>query len=525
MAGDWEIVIGLEVHAQIVVEAKLFSGAATAFGAPPNEQVSLVDAGMPGMLPVLNGAVVRHAVRTGLAIGAKINLHSVFARKNYFYPDMPHGYQISQYELPIVGEGELTIDLEDGGTRAVGIERLHLEQDAGKSLHDRHPSKSYIDLNRSGVALMEIVSKPDMRSAAEAAAYVTKLRAIMRTIGSCDGNMQEGSLRCDANVSVRRPGAELGLRCEIKNLNSIRFMRDAIEHEAARQIAVIEGGGKIAQETRLYDPDTGETRSMRSKEDEQDYRYFPDPDLLPLNLDQAMVDELRAGLPELPDAKKKRFMESHGLSAYDASQLVADRETADYFEVVADGRDAKIAANWVISELPAQRNRTGAAPVPADELGGLIDLIAGGVISNSIAKDVLTEMVDSGNSAAAIVKEKGLEQVSDSGALEAAVAKVMDENPDRVADYRAGNHLGSTPGRSLRAVCAASSSARSCWQGVQQPVAPGRRARRQSVRLRISEGARGAGHRSSCSGKTRRAARRADAEHTVRSGSGRSGSP
>jgi aspartyl-tRNA(Asn)/glutamyl-tRNA(Gln) amidotransferase subunit B len=443
MAGDWEIVIGLEVHAQISVKAKLFSGAAATFGAQPNEQVSLVDAGMPGMLPVLNGAVVRHAVRTGLALGAVINLHSVFARKNYFYPDMPQGYQISQYELPIVGEGELTIDLADGGTRVVGIERLHLEQDAGKSLHDRHPTKSYIDLNRSGVALMEIVSKPDMRSAAEAAAYVTKLRAILRTLGSCDGNMQEGSLRCDANVSVRRPGAELGLRCEIKNLNSIRFMRAAIEHEAARQIAVIEAGGKIAQETRLYDPDSGETRSMRSKEDEQDYRYFPDPDLLPLTLDQAYVDALRDELPELPDARQKRFMADHGLSAYDSSLLVADRETADYFEAVASGRDAKLAANWVISELPAQLNRAGVAlaqsPVAAAALGRLIDLIVDGTISNSIAKEVLSEMFDSGKPAAAIVKEKGLEQVSDSGALEAAVAKVMADNPQRVADYRAGN--------------------------------------------------------------------------------------
>ncbi len=443
MADDWEIVIGLEVHAQITVKAKLFSGAAAAFGAEPNEQVSLVDAGMPGMLPVLNGEVVRHAVRTGLAIGATINLHSVFARKNYFYPDMPQGYQISQYELPIVGEGEMTIDLDDGGTRMVGIERLHLEQDAGKSLHDQHPSKSYIDLNRSGVALMEIVSKPDMRSSAEAAAYVTKLRAILRYIGSCDGNMQEGSLRCDANVSVRRPGAELGLRCEIKNLNSIRFMRDAIDYEAARQIAVIEAGGTIAQETRLYDPDAGETRSMRSKEDEQDYRYFPDPDLLPLDLDQAYVDALREGLPELPDARKQRFMGAYGLSLYDASLLVADRETADYFEAVARGRDAKLVANWVISEVPAQLNRTGAAlarsPVAADALGGLIDLIVDGTISNSIAKEVLADMFDGGKSAAAIVQEKGLEQVSDSGELEAAVAKVMADNPNRVADYRAGN--------------------------------------------------------------------------------------
>ena len=444
MAGDWEIVIGLEVHAQISVEAKLFSGAATAFGAQPNAQVSLVDAGMPGMLPVLNGAVVRHAVRTGLALGAKINLHSVFARKNYFYPDMPQGYQISQYELPIVGEGALTIDLPDGGKRIVGIERLHLEQDAGKSLHDRQPNKSYIDLNRSGVALMEIVSKPDLRSAAEAAAYVTKLRAILRAIGSCDGNMQEGSLRCDANVSVRRPGAGLGLRCEIKNLNSIRFMRDAIEYEAARQIAVIEAGGAIAQETRLYDPDARETRPMRSKEDEQDYRYFPDPDLLPLDLDQATVDALRDGLPELPDARKQRFMAVHGLSAYDASQLIAEREMADYFEAVIPGHDAKLVANTMISVLSAQFNRTGASwakpSVAPDAFGGLIGLIEDDTISKSVSRDVLGAMIKCEKSAAAIVQEKGLEQVSDSGALEAAVAKVMQDNPQRVADYRAGNH-------------------------------------------------------------------------------------
>ena len=445
MAGDWEIVIGLEVHAQITVKAKLFSGAAAAFGAQPNEQVSLVDAGMPGMLPVLNGEVVRHAVRTGLALGAAINLHSVFARKNYFYPDMPQGYQISQYELPIVGEGELTIDLADGGTRAVGIERLHLEQDAGKSLHDQHPNKSYIDLNRSGVALMEIVSKPDMRSAAEAAAYVTKLRAILRTIGSCDGNMQEGSLRCDANVSVRRPRAALGLRCEIKNLNSIRFMRDAIEFEAARQIAVIEAGGKIAQETRLYDPDAGETRSMRSKEDEQDYRYFPDPDLLPLNLDQSYVDELRAALPELPDARKKRFMESHGLPDDTASLLVEERKKAEYFETATVNHDPILVANMMISVLSAEFNRNGvtwAKPsISAEEFGKLVGLVEDKTISSSVANNtVIPTMSDSRVTAAAIVKERGLQQVSDSGALEAAVAKVMADNPERVADYRAGNN-------------------------------------------------------------------------------------
>jgi aspartyl-tRNA(Asn)/glutamyl-tRNA(Gln) amidotransferase subunit B len=441
--GEWEIVIGLEVHAQIVAKAKLFSGASTAFGAAPNEQVSLVDAGMPGMLPVLNAEAVRQAVRTGLALNARINLHSIFARKNFFYPDMPQGYQISQYELPIVGEGEIEIDLPDGATKTVGVERLHIEQDAGKSMHDQRPGKSHIDLNRSGVALMEIVSKPDMRSAEEAAAYVTKLRAILRYVGSCDGNMQEGSLRCDANVSVRRPGGELGTRCEIKNLNSIRFMRQAIDFEAARQVELIEDGGKVDQETRLYDADTGETRSMRSKEDAHDYRYFPDPDLLPLDVEQAYVDALKADLPELPDAKKRRFIEELGLSPYDAGVLVAERETAAYFETVAEGRDAKQAANWVTSELMGQLNRAGIAlvdsPVKAEALGGLLDLIADRTISNNIAKDVLNDMFASGKDAAAIVEEKGLKQVSDTGALEAAVDKVMAENPDSVAEYRGGN--------------------------------------------------------------------------------------
>ena len=441
--GEWEIVIGLEVHAQIVAKAKLFSGASTAFGAAPNEQVSLVDAGMPGMLPVLNAEAVRQAVRTGLALNARINLHSIFARKNFFYPDMPQGYQISQYELPIVGEGEIEIDLPDGETKTVGVERLHIEQDAGKSMHDQRPGKSHIDLNRSGVALMEIVSKPDMRSAEEAAAYVNKLRAILRYVGSCDGNMQEGSLRCDANVSVRRPGGELGTRCEIKNLNSIRFMRQAIDFEAARQVELIEDGGKVDQETRLYDADTAETRSMRSKEDAHDYRYFPDPDLLPLDVEQAYVDALKAGLPELPDAKKRRFIEELGLSPYDAGVLVAERETAAYFETVAEGRDAKQAANWVTSELMGQLNRAGIAladsPVRAEALGGLLDLIADRTISNNIAKDVLNDMFASGKDAAAIVEEKGLKQVSDTGALEAAVDKVMAENPDSVAEYRGGN--------------------------------------------------------------------------------------
>jgi len=455
--GDWEIVIGLEVHAQVIANAKLFSGAATAFGAEPNEQVSFVDAGMPGMLPVLNESCVRQAVLTGLALGAKINLQSIFARKNYFYPDMPQGYQISQYEEPIVGEGEIVIDLPGDETRTVGIERLHLEQDAGKSIHDRHPTKTFIDLNRSGVTLMEIVSKPDMRSAEQAAAYVTKLRAILRYIGSCDGNMQEGSLRCDANVSVRRLGDPLGLRCEIKNLNSIRFMRQAIEYEAARQVEIIEDGGTIDQETRLFDSVKGETRSMRSKEDAHDYRYFPDPDLLPLRLTQDYVDALKASLPELPEAKKQRFMDAFGLSAYDASVLVAERETADYFEAVADGRDAKLAANWVISELFGRLNRSetpaAESPVSAQALGGLIDLISDGTISGRIAKDVFAELFESGRSADDIVEEKGLRQVSDTGALEAAVDQVMAENPDRVADFRGGNEklLGWFMGQIMKA--------------------------------------------------------------------------
>ena len=441
--GEWEMVIGLEVHAQVIADAKLFSGAATAFGAEPNEQVSFVDAGMPGMLPVLNEKCVEQAVLTGLALDAQINLQSIFARKNYFYPDMPQGYQISQYEEPIVGEGAIVIDLPNNETRTIGIERLHLEQDAGKSVHDRHPTKTYIDLNRSGVTLMEIVSKPDMRSAEQAAAYVSKLRAILRYIGSCDGNMQEGSLRADANVSVRRPGEVLGTRCEIKNLNSIRYMRQAIDYEAARQIEIIEDGGEIKQETRLFDSGRGETRPMRTKEDAHDYRYFPDPDLLPLRLEQSYVDRLKASLPELPEAKKQRFMETFGLSGYDASVLVAERETADYFETVAKGRDSKLAANWVMSELFGSLNRAEIAvsesPVSAPALGGLVDLIADGTISGRIAKDVFADMFKTGKPAAESVEERGLKQVSDTGALEAAVVEVMDANPDRVTDYRGGN--------------------------------------------------------------------------------------
>ncbi len=443
-SGDWEVVIGLEIHAQVVSESKLFSGAATKFGAAPNSQVSLVDAAMPGMLPVINMTCVRQAVRTGLGLNAKINLHSVFDRKNYFYPDLPQGYQISQFKQPVVGEGEVVVDVPGAESRIVGIERLHLEQDAGKSLHDQHPAKSYIDLNRSGVALMEIVSKPDMRSAEEAAAYVTKLRSILRYLGTCDGNMQEGSMRADVNVSVRRPGAALGTRCEIKNVNSIRFVRQAIEIEAWRQIEILEDGGVIAQETRLLDPDKGETRAMRSKEESHDYRYFPDPDLLPLEFDQAFVDELAADLPELPDVKKARFVADYGLSDYDAAVLVAERETAAYYEaVVASGCDAKLAANWVISELFGSLKRENKAvsdsPVSARQLGGLIKLVEDDTISGRIAKDVFGEMFETGQDAVAIVEAKGLKQITDGGAIEAAVERVIAEAPEQVAAFRAGN--------------------------------------------------------------------------------------
>ncbi len=440
--GQWEVVIGLEIHAQVISKAKLFSGASTEFGAAPNSQVSFVDSAMPGMLPVLNGRCVEQAVRSGLALGAKINLQSVFARKNYFYPDLPQGYQISQYEQPIVGEGEVLIDLEDGETKPVGIERLHLEQDAGKSLHDQSPSQSFIDLNRSGVALMEIVSKPDMRSAEEASAYVTKLRSILRYIGACDGNMQEGSLRCDANVSVRKPGGELGTRCEIKNVNSLRFLRQAIEFEAMRQIEILEDGGEIDQETRLFDAGKGETRSMRSKEEAHDYRYFPDPDLLPLELTPEFVEAQGKTLPELPDEKKARFMADYGLSPYDAGVLVAERETADFFEAVAKGRDAKLAANWVISELFGRLNKAGKdvtdSPVSADSLGGLIDLIADQTISGSIAKKVFDEMFETGREAAEIVEAQGLRQVTDTGAIEGIIDRVLADNADKVAEYRGG---------------------------------------------------------------------------------------
>jgi aspartyl-tRNA(Asn)/glutamyl-tRNA(Gln) amidotransferase subunit B len=439
--GDWEMVIGLEIHAQVLSETKLFSGASAAFGAAPNAQVSPVDAGMPGMLPVINRVCVEKAVRTGLGLNAAINLESVFERKNYFYPDLPQGYQISQYEKPIVGNGEIEIDLPDGTVKTIGIERLHLEQDAGKSLHDQHPQKSFVDLNRSGNPLMEIVSKPDLRTPEEAAAYVTKVRAIVRYLDTCDGNMDEGSMRCDVNVSVRRAGAPFGTRCEIKNVNSVRFVQQAIEYEARRQVEVIEAGGKIVQETRLFDTKTGTTRSMRSKEDAHDYRYFPDPDLLPLTLEPDFVEGIRATLPELPDAKKKRFI-AMGLSPYDASVLTSERDRAVFFEKAANGNDPKLAANWLTNELLGALNKAekdlSDSPVTAEQLGGLVALIADNTISGKIAKEVFAEMWESGKDAATIVDEKGLKQVTDTGAIEKLVDEVLAENPDKVAEYRGG---------------------------------------------------------------------------------------
>ena len=435
--GAWEIVCGLEVHAQVTSKSKLFSGASTGFGAEPNSHVSLVDAAMPGMLPVINAECVAQAVRTGLGLKAQINKRSTFDRKNYFYPDLPQGYQISQFKSPIVGEGEVIVDVTATEQISVRIERLHLEQDAGKSLHDQSATMSFVDLNRSGVALMEIVSKPDIRSGEEARAYVTKLRTILRYLGTCDGNMEEGSLRADVNVSVRRPGAGLGTRCEIKNVNSIRFIGQAVEVEARRQIAVLEDGGSIAQETRLFDPGKGETRAMRSKEEAHDYRYFPDPDLLPLEFSQEFVDGLAAGLPELPDAKKARFMAAFGLSGYDAGVLVAERESADFFEAVATGRDGKISANWVINELFGRLNREGfaiaASPVSAAQLGAIIDMIGSSEISGKIAKDVFEIVWVEGGNPVAIVAERGLKQVTDSGAITAAVDAIVAANPDKVA--------------------------------------------------------------------------------------------
>ena len=447
--GDWEVVVGLEVHAQVTSRAKLFSGASTEFGGEPNSHVSLVDAAMPGMLPVINAECVAQAVRTGLGLKARINLRSVFDRKNYFYPDLPQGYQISQYKSPVVGEGAVTVDLPDHSI-TVGIERLHLEQDAGKSLHDQHPSMSFVDLNRSGVALMEIVSKPDLRSSEEAKAYVAKLRSILRYLGTCDGDMEKGNLRADVNVSVRRPGAELGTRCEIKNVNSIRFIGQAVDYEARRQIDLLEDGGAIEQETRLFDPVKGVTRPMRTKEEAHDYRYFPDPDLLPLELTQDYVDALREALPELPDERKARFVREFGLTGYDADVLVAERDSGDYFEAVVrrpDGtsRDAKAAANWVINELFGRLNREGkeidASPVSAAQLGGVLDLIAQGTISGKIAKDLFEIVWSEGGEPHAIVEARGMKQVTDLGAIEKQVVDIIAANPDKVAQAKANPKL------------------------------------------------------------------------------------
>ena len=438
--GDWEVVIGLEVHAQVASKSKLFSGASAEYGAGPNENVSLVDAAMPGMLPVINKFCVEQAVKTGLGLNAKINNWSRFDRKNYFYPDLPQGYQISQYKDPIVGEGEIEVELDGGEVINVGIERLHLEQDAGKSIHDLSPKESYVDLNRSGVALMEIVSRPDMRSAEEAAAYFTKLRMILRYLGTCDGNMEEGSMRADVNVSVRRPGEKLGTRTETKNINSMRYVKMAVDYEARRQIEVIERGGRIDQETRLFNVATGETRTMRSKEDAHDYRYFPDPDLLPLELDPAWVEAIRKSLPELPDAKKHRFMESYGLSLYDAAVLSQDRVKADYFEAVAKGRDGKLASNWVTTELFGALNKSGKeiadSPISAPQLGKLIDLISNDTISGRIAKDVFAIMFETGGDPEKIVEEKGLKQVTDTGAIEAAIDAIIAANPDQAREVK-----------------------------------------------------------------------------------------
>ena len=447
---DWEVIIGLEVHAQVASNAKLFSGASTGFGAEPNANVSLVDAAMPGMLPVINEECVAQAVRTGLGLKAAINLRSVFDRKNYFYPDLPQGYQISQFKDPIVGEGTVIVsvgpdkkgDFED---IEVGIERLHLEQDAGKSIHDQHPTMSFVDLNRTGVALMEIVSKPDIRSSDEAKAYLTKLRTILRYLGTCDGNMEEGSMRADVNVSVRKPGGEFGTRCEIKNVNSVRFAGQAIEYEARRQIAILEDGGEIDQETRLFDPSKGETRSMRSKEDAHDYRYFPDPDLLPLEFSQAFVDSLKSDLPELPDEKKSRLMNDMGLTAYDASILVSEKVVADYFEKVAKGRDGKTAANWVINNLLGKLNETSGditdAPVSPEQIGEIIDLIKEGTISGAIAKELFEIIWEEGGNPAEIVETRGMKQVTDTGAIEAAVDEVIAANPEQVEKAKAKPQL------------------------------------------------------------------------------------
>lgn len=443
--GDWEMVIGMEIHAQVTSNSKLFSGASTTFGGEPNSHVSLVDAAMPGMLPVINGECVRQAVRTGLGLNAKINLRSVFDRKNYFYPDSPQGYQISQYKSPVVGEGEVLVELDGGRSVTIGIERLHLEQDAGKLMHDQSPTMSYVDLNRCGVALMEIVSKPDIRDAEQAKAYVTKLRSILRYLGTCDGDMEKGSLRADVNVSVRKPGAPLGTRCEIKNMNSINFIGQAIEYEARRQIEILEDGGQIDQETRLYDPNKGETRSMRSKEEAHDYRYFPDPDLLPLEFSQSFVDALKAELPELPDQKKTRFVADFGLSAYDASVLVAERESAVFYETVLDrlanrARDGKMAANWVINELFGRLNKEGrdiaGSPVSSEQLAAIIDLIGEGTISGKIAKDLFEIVWQEGGDPRALVESRGMKQVTDLSAIEKVVDDIIAANPDKAAQVK-----------------------------------------------------------------------------------------
>ena len=434
--GDWEIVIGIEVHAQIISNSKLFSGSSTSFGADHNTQVSFVDAGMPGMLPVINSVCVEQAIKTGLGLNAKINNFSIFDRKNYFYPDLPQGYQISQFEQPIVGNGMITIDLDDGESKNIGIERLHLEQDAGKSLHDQHPSYSFVDLNRSGVALMEIVSMPDMRSPEEAQAYVKKLRNIMKYLQTCDGNMEEGSLRADINVSVRKPGDDLGTRCEIKNVNSIKFIGQAIDYEAKRQINLIEKGDLIEQQTRLFDPKKGQTRSMRSKEDSHDYRYFPDPDLLPLTFTNDFVDELKKTLPELPDIRKKRFIEDYDLSSYDSNILVSEKETADYFEAAAENSNPKLVCNWVIGELFSVLNKINKTiedcPIKAEDLGELVNLIDNETITGRIAKDVFEIMLDTGENPASIVDANNMKQVNDLSEIETVIDKIIENNPDQV---------------------------------------------------------------------------------------------
>ena len=460
--GEWEVVIGLEVHAQITSNAKLFSGAATAFGAEPNSQVSLVDAAMPGMLPVPNRECIRQAVRTGMAIDAVINRWSRFDRKNYFYADLPQGYQISQLYHPIVGEGAISIEPGEGEEKVIGIERIHIEQDAGKLMHDQHPTRSYVDLNRSGVALMEIVSRPDMRSPAEAGAYVKKLRSILRYVGSCDGNMEQGSMRADVNVSVRRPGDPLGTRTETKNVNSVRFVMQTIELEASRQVDVLEAGGTIVQETRLFDPDRGETRSMRSKEDAHDYRYFPDPDLLPVELDEAFIADCKASLPELPDAKRARYEGALGLSAYNADVLTADVETARWFETLlaacGPSVSAKASANWVISDLFGALNRLGKeigeSPVSAAQSAQLLGLVADGTLSGTLAKQVFEIMLETGGDPAAIVEEKGLKQTSDTGAIEAVIADILVANGEKVAQYKSGKEalFGFFVGQTMKAM-------------------------------------------------------------------------